>query len=107
MVFFFYDGPTPPEGVFGSKFLKITPSLDFVKTRSYPDLLNFNARGADKTGSRASFRVGLFKNSFTYHTPSEQSSRRLEVLIHTEILSGPPLEISQSQLFFHSTVSMI
>jgi hypothetical protein len=38
MVFFFYDGETPPKGAFG-KFEDIKPSLDFCKTRNYDELV--------------------------------------------------------------------
>ncbi|KAF2670690.1 FAD-binding domain-containing protein [Microthyrium microscopicum] len=55
MVYFFYDGATPPKGAFG-KLGDIKPTLDLCKTRTYPELLAFNSLGADATGLRTSFR---------------------------------------------------
>ena len=40
MVFYFYDGPTPPAGAFG-KFESILPLLDLTGTKSYADLVRF------------------------------------------------------------------
>ena len=41
IMFLFYDGPTPPAGVFDI-FTDIGPSIDNCKTRSYYDLLSYN-----------------------------------------------------------------
>ena len=40
-MFLFYDGPTPPAGVFDI-FLEIGPLVNDCKTRSYYDLLSYN-----------------------------------------------------------------
>ena len=41
IMFLFYDGPTPPAGVFDI-FTDIGPSANNCKTRSYYDLLTYN-----------------------------------------------------------------
>ncbi|EJD51845.1 FAD binding domain-containing protein [Auricularia subglabra TFB-10046 SS5] len=41
IVFLFYDGPTPPPGVF-DMFTSLKPGINSAKTRSYYDLLSFN-----------------------------------------------------------------
>lgn len=41
IMFLFYDGPTPPVGVFDI-FLDIKPFVNNCKTRSYSDLLTYN-----------------------------------------------------------------
>jgi hypothetical protein len=41
VVFFFYNGPTPPPEVFAN-FTKIPESLSTTQTRSYDDLVRFN-----------------------------------------------------------------
>lgn len=38
VLFFFYDGPTPPAGVF-DEFDAIVPTLDQVSTQSYADIV--------------------------------------------------------------------
>jgi hypothetical protein len=41
IVFFFYNGPTPPQEVFAN-FTKVASILDTTKTRSFHDLVTFN-----------------------------------------------------------------
>ncbi|KZW00684.1 FAD binding domain-containing protein [Exidia glandulosa HHB12029] len=41
IMFLFYDGPTPPAGVF-DMFTSLQPGVNSAKTRSYYDLLSFN-----------------------------------------------------------------
>ncbi|KAH7051017.1 FAD binding domain-containing protein [Macrophomina phaseolina] len=41
IMFLFYDGPTPPAGVF-DMFTSLKPSTNNAKTRSYYDLLSYN-----------------------------------------------------------------
>ncbi|KAI0788364.1 FAD binding domain-containing protein [Fomes fomentarius] len=41
IMFLFYDGPTPPPGVFDA-FTSLNPGINTAKTRSYYDLLSFN-----------------------------------------------------------------
>jgi FAD/FMN-containing dehydrogenase len=41
IMFLFYDGPTPPEGIF-SNFTDVGPILSTVRTRSYADLIAFS-----------------------------------------------------------------
>jgi hypothetical protein len=36
---FFYNGTTPPAGAFG-KFEALKPSVDYIRTMSYPDLVS-------------------------------------------------------------------
>ncbi|KAL1613001.1 hypothetical protein SLS60_001232 [Paraconiothyrium brasiliense] len=48
LMFLFYDGPTPPAGVFDN-FTRIAHVSDNTKTRSYSDLLTFNNFGVIKT----------------------------------------------------------
>jgi len=48
IMFLFYDGPTPPAGVFDN-FTSIAHISDNTKTRSYYDLLKFNDFGVIKT----------------------------------------------------------
>ncbi|KAF2397264.1 FAD-binding domain-containing protein [Trichodelitschia bisporula] len=55
MVFYFYDGPTPPKGTFG-KLEDIKATLDMCKSRTYADLLQFNGQGVAGLGQRTSFR---------------------------------------------------
>jgi len=47
IMFLFYDGPTPPAGVFDN-FTAIGPITDNCKTRSYYDLLTYNNFGVLK-----------------------------------------------------------
>lgn len=48
LMFLFYDGPTPPAGVFDN-FTAIAHLTDDTKTRSYTDLLTHNNFGVIKT----------------------------------------------------------
>ncbi|KAI0794172.1 FAD binding domain-containing protein [Fomes fomentarius] len=41
IIFLFYDGPTPPPGVF-DMFTSLKPIINSARTRSYYDLLSFN-----------------------------------------------------------------
>lgn len=47
VLFLFYDGPTPPPGVF-DVFTSIGPTVNNCKTRSYYDLLTYNNFGVLK-----------------------------------------------------------
>lgn len=48
LMFLFYDGPTPPAGIFGN-FTAIEHVSDNTKSRSYADLLTYNNFGVIKT----------------------------------------------------------
>lgn len=89
LIFFFYDGPEPPKGAFGS-FLDIKPLIDQTKVQSYAELLkaNGNGAGADTFSSRTSFR------SITLpHIPSgpgfyEQLQKTFDATVRKEGLSA-------------------
>ncbi len=52
----FYDGPTPPDGIFDD-FLAIPALTKDIATRSFFDLINSTSSGA------AVYRYGLFTSS--------------------------------------------
>ncbi len=52
----FYDGPTPPDGIFDD-FLAIPALTQDVATRSFFDLINSTSNDA------AGYRYGLFTSS--------------------------------------------
>lgn len=49
VVYLYYNGPTPPEGVFDD-FLAITPLLNTCTTRTYADLLYTNGKSGGQNG---------------------------------------------------------
>ncbi|KAH7029743.1 uncharacterized protein B0I36DRAFT_246204 [Microdochium trichocladiopsis] len=57
VVFYFYDGPSPPtEGVL-AEYLRISSTLDTTKARSYSDLLKSNGEPVAPLNARQSFRT--------------------------------------------------
>nr|POE75157.1 putative fad-linked oxidoreductase [Quercus suber]POE94764.1 putative fad-linked oxidoreductase [Quercus suber] len=60
LIFFFYDGPTPPAGIFDD-FDAIESSSDDTKTQTYYSLANAEG-GADITGVGNSFHVTTLPN---------------------------------------------
>lgn len=58
--FFFYDGPTPPQGAFGN-LDSITPLIDTTNTTTYPELAD-QAGGGKIYGINAAARVNTFPN---------------------------------------------
>lgn len=59
-LFFFYDGPTPPAGAFGS-LDKIKPLINTTDTTTYPELAD-QAGGGKIYGINAAARVNAFPN---------------------------------------------
>ncbi|KAH7153379.1 hypothetical protein EDB81DRAFT_931853 [Dactylonectria macrodidyma] len=57
IIFYFYDGETPPTSGPFADFLKIGSLIDITKTQAYPNLLEFNGFGASLLNSRVSFRT--------------------------------------------------
>ncbi|PBP27987.1 putative FAD binding domain containing protein [Diplocarpon rosae] len=60
-VFFFYDGPAPPAGVF-DEFNGLATESDSVKTQSYSSLLTANAQFGSVFGLRYIFRGATIPN---------------------------------------------
>lgn len=73
LLFFFYDGPEPPKGVF-DEFDKIESISDDTKARSYYDLSN-EAGGAKIDGFGNSFREDTYQN-----LPAEQMTDFFETV---------------------------
>lgn len=65
IVFYFYDGATPPDSGPLAEFLEIPALLDQTSTRSYSDLLQSNGASASLLMSRVSFRVGHTITTFS------------------------------------------
>lgn len=95
MLFFFYDGPTPPEDAF-SAVGKVKPLLDLTSTQTYPSLTSM-AGGAAIYGISTTARVNTFPNmepkltaqlleshwnSYTEHTKND-SSKNLDIQFST------------------------
>ncbi|KAK6357613.1 hypothetical protein TWF718_001921 [Orbilia javanica] len=57
IMFYFYDGETPPTSGPFADFLKIGSILDITKTQTYPELLKSNGFGASLLNARISFRT--------------------------------------------------
>ncbi|EGX50845.1 hypothetical protein AOL_s00054g931 [Orbilia oligospora ATCC 24927] len=57
IMFYFYDGETPPTTGPFADFLKIGSIIDITKTQTYPELLKSNGFGASLLNSRISFRT--------------------------------------------------
>ncbi|KAK6508950.1 hypothetical protein TWF481_003718 [Arthrobotrys musiformis] len=57
IMFYFYDGETPPTSGPFADFLKIGHIIDITKTQTYPELLKSNGFGASLLNSRISFRT--------------------------------------------------
>ena len=60
VIFYFYDGSTPPAGVF-DEFDQVTPIFSNVSTQSYPSLLAGN-NVYSTSGSRYQIREGTYPN---------------------------------------------
>ncbi|KAF7557969.1 hypothetical protein G7Z17_g240 [Cylindrodendrum hubeiense] len=57
IIFYFYDGETPPTSGPFADFLQIGSLIDATKTQTYPELLESNGFGASLLNSRISFRT--------------------------------------------------
>ncbi|KAI9676693.1 MAG: hypothetical protein M1822_008256 [Bathelium mastoideum] len=60
VIFYFYDGPTPPAGIF-DEFDQVTPLSSNVSTQSYPSLLTGN-NAYSLSGLRYQIREGTYPN---------------------------------------------
>ncbi|KAF2229605.1 FAD-binding domain-containing protein [Viridothelium virens] len=108
VMFYFYDGPTPPAGIF-DEFDKVTPISSNVSTQSYPSLLTAN-NAYSLSGFRYQIREGTYPNLphdnmtafYDYHYTSFQKqafaymAQSLDIQIFSFAIQPLPVALKQS-----------
>ena len=108
IVFYFYDGPTPPAGVF-DQFDQVTPLSSNVSTQSYPSLLTGN-NVFSESGFRYQIREGTYPNLpydnmtafYNYHYTSFQQQAfayqalALDIQIFSFAIQPIPMALKQA-----------
>lgn len=102
LIFFFYDGPTPPSGIFDD-FDAISHVTDDTSTKTYSALTS-EAGGANLTGFGNSFRADTFPNlpvddmtdfyMYAYNVSKEQSLSDSLTNLDIQILGFDPQPLS-------------
>ncbi|KAL9084013.1 MAG: hypothetical protein Q9165_008289 [Trypethelium subeluteriae] len=108
VMFYFYDGPTPPAGIF-DEFDKVTPISSNVSTQSYPSLLKAN-NAYSLSGLRYQIREGTYPNLpyenmtafYNYHFTSFQQqafayqATSLDIQVFSFAIQPLPIALKQA-----------
>ncbi|RVD81180.1 uncharacterized protein DFL_009054 [Arthrobotrys flagrans] len=106
IMFYFYDGETPPTTGPFADFLKIDSIIDITETQTYPELLKSNGMGASLLNSRISFRT--FTLPYIANNPAiyaEISDKMGDIT--KEFLSDPFKLTSQCSVDFQPLSSIV
>ncbi|KAH8729946.1 hypothetical protein BGZ61DRAFT_346541 [Ilyonectria robusta] len=106
IIFYFYDGPTPPTSGPFADFLKIGSLISITKAQTYPQLLEFNGAGASLLNSRVSFRTLTIPYVSDNPTIYSEISTRMKDITKA-YLSNPLRLTSQCTVDFQPLPSIV